>query len=238
MGFIQMKFWFILFLIFSSFSCQKIVESEMVLPKTITANKDSVAISWLALGDSYTIGQGVNPSERFPKQALELLKFKFIQTKRLTYLAKTGWTSADLLSSMAEQNLDGHNFVSLLVGVNDQYQGIDTSIYRKNFSIILKRSIELASGDQSRVFVLSIPDYSFTPIGRLLDTMKISRELDWFNAINKQIALQNKCVYLDITELGRTAKNDPAWIAKDGLHPSGLAYGKWAELIYKNYLVY
>ncbi|MCZ2475925.1 SGNH/GDSL hydrolase family protein [Aquirufa ecclesiirivi] len=233
-----MKFWFILFLIFLSFSCRKFIESELVLPKPSIAQKDSVAISWLALGDSYTIGQGVNQSERYPSQALELLKVKFIQTKRLTYLAQTGWTSADLLTSMSEQNLQGHNFVSLLIGVNDQYQGIDTSIYRKNFTNILNRSIELAGGDQRRVFVLSIPDYSLTPIGRQLDTLKIRKEIDWFNVINKQIALQNKCIYLDITELGRAAKNYPNWVAQDGLHPSGLAYSKWAELIYTNYLMY
>lgn len=233
-----MKFCVFLFLVVLSFSCQKAIESEIVLPQRIIAQKDSVGISWLALGDSYTIGQGVNTTERFPKQALELLKMKFIQTKRLTYLAKTGWTSADLLSSMGEQNVEGHNFVSLLIGVNDQYQGIDTSAYRKNFTNILNRSIELAGGDQGRVFVLSIPDYSLTPIGRQLDTLKIRRELDWFNGINKQIALQNKCIYLDITELGRAAKNYPDWVAQDGLHPSGMAYGKWAELIYANYLIY
>ncbi|MCZ2483153.1 SGNH/GDSL hydrolase family protein [Aquirufa nivalisilvae] len=234
----EMKFWFILFLIFLGFSCRKSIESELVLPKSIIAQKDSVAISWLALGDSYTIGQGVNQSERFPSQALELLKVKLIQNKRLTYIAKTGWTSADLLIAMGEQNLEGHNFVSLLVGVNDQYQGIDTSTYRKNFTNILNRSIQLAGGDQRRVFVLSIPDYSLTPIGRQLDTLKIRREIDWFNVINKRIALQNKCFYLDITELGRTAKNYPNWVAQDGLHPSALAYSKWAELIYANYLIY
>jgi lysophospholipase L1-like esterase len=212
------------------------MESEMVQPKPVVAQKDSIFISWLALGDSYTIGQGVNQSDRFPYQALELLKMKFILPKRLTYVAKTGWTSAELLKSMGEQNLDGHNFVSLLVGVNDQYQGIDTSTYRKNFTLILNRSIELAGGDQRRVLVISIPDYGLTPFGRqLLDTLKTRKEIDWFNAINKRIAFQNKCSYLDITELGRSATNDPNWVAQDGLHPSALAYRKWAELIYAGF---
>ena len=212
------------------------MESEMVPPKPVVAQKDSIFISWLALGDSYTIGQGVNQSDRFPYQALELLKMKFILPKRLTYVAKTGWTSADLLKSMGEQNLDGHNFVSLLVGVNDQYQGIDTSTYRKNFTLILNRSIELAGGDNRRVLVISIPDYGLTPFGRqLLDTLKTRKEIDWFNAINKRIAFQNKCSYLDITELGRTEKNNPDWLAQDGLHPSAVAYRKWAELIYAGF---
>lgn len=231
-----MKYCFAIFLLILGFSCQKSFESEIIIPKPVTTPKDSTAISWLALGDSYTIGQGVNQADRFPYQALELLKMKFIQPKRLTYVAKTGWTSADLLRSMGEQNLDGHNFVSLLVGVNDQYQGIDTITYRKNFTVILNRSIELAGGDQRRVLVLSIPDYSLTPIGKQLDTLKIRKEIDVFNAINKRITLQNKCSYLDITELGRNAKNNPDWVAQDGLHPSALAYRKWAELIYAGFL--
>ncbi|MHA8065807.1 SGNH/GDSL hydrolase family protein [Aquirufa sp. ROCK2-A2] len=231
-----MKYCFLIFWMALGFSCRKSMETEIVLPKPVVVQKDSTFISWLALGDSYTIGQGVNQADRFPYQALELLKMKFIQPKRLTYVAKTGWTSADLLRSMGEQNLDGHNFVSLLVGVNDQYQGIDTSTYRKNFTLILNRSIELAGGDQRRVLVLSIPDYSLTPIGKQLDTLKIRKEIDVFNAINKRITLQNKCSYLDITELGRNAKNNPDWVAQDGLHPSALAYRKWAELIYAGFL--
>jgi lysophospholipase L1-like esterase len=231
-----MKIWLFLFLIFLGFSCQKSIESELSLPKPIVVQKDSMPISWLALGDSYTIGQGVNQSDRFPYQSLEFLKIKFFQTKRLTYVAKTGWTSADLLKSMGEQNLDGHNFVSLLIGVNDQYQGIDTSTYRKNFTLLLNRSIELAGGDQRRVLVISIPDYSITPLGKqLLDTLKTRKEIDLFNGINKRIAYQNKCTYLDITELGRSAKNNPDWVSQDGLHPSALAYRKWAELIFASF---
>jgi lysophospholipase L1-like esterase len=225
-----------MFLLVLGFSCRKSIESEMVLPKPVVTSKDSTSISWLALGDSYTIGQGVEQSDRFPFQAIEFLKLKFIQTKRLTYLAKTGWTSADLLKSMGDQNLDGHNFVSLLVGVNDQYQGIDTSTYRKNFTLILNRSIELAGGDNRRVLVISIPDYGVTPFGKqLLDTLKVRKEIDWFNGINKRIAFHNKCSYLDITELGRSAKNNSDWVAQDGLHPSALAYRKWAELIYAGF---
>ncbi|RXK46524.1 SGNH/GDSL hydrolase family protein [Aquirufa rosea] len=235
-GFDSMRFWIILFLFGIGFSCRKSMEAEMGLSKPLDAPKDSVAISWLALGDSYTIGQGVNAQDRFPFQALELLKGKLVQSRRLTYLAKTGWTSADLIRSMGEQNLEGHNFISLLIGVNDQYQGVDTATYRENFTKILNRSIELAGGDQRRVWVLSIPDYSLTPVGRQLDTGKISQEIDGFNAINKRIALQRKCIYVDITELGRASKNNPAWVCQDGLHPSALAYSKWAELIYANFL--
>ena len=231
-----MRLIYLFILIFGIISCQQAINEEIVTPKTIFTPKDSTSISWLALGDSYTIGQGVNQADRFPAQTLALLKTKYIRTQRLTYVAKTGWTSYDLLKSMAEQNLEGHDFVSLLIGVNDQYQGIDTSIYRKNFTVILNRAIELMGGDQGRVVVLSIPDYSDTPIGRQLDTLKIKKEIDLFNGINKKIAMENKCQYLNITEIGRNAKNNSEWVAFDGLHPSALAYRKWSELIYATFL--
>jgi lysophospholipase L1-like esterase len=195
------------------------------------AKDDSTSISWLALGDSYTIGQGVNVSERFPAQTLDLLKMRKIKTAQLTYVATTGWTSAELDKSIIGQNLPNYDFVTVLIGVNDQFQGIDSTVYSKNFKSILNRAIQLTRGESQHVLVLSIPDYSLTPVGKLLDTIKIKREIDLFNRLNKKLANNFKCQYLDITVLGREAKANPAWIAKDGLHPSAIAYNNWAEQI-------
>ena len=206
-------------------SCQK--PSELALK----AKDDSTSISWLALGDSYTIGQGVNASERFPAQTLDLLKLRKIKTAQLTYIATTGWTSAQLDKSIIEQNPSNYDFVTVLIGVNDQFQGIDTSTYSKNFKSILNKAIQVTRGESQHVLVLSIPDYSLTPEGKKLDTTKIKREIDLFNSLNKKLANTFKCQYLDITILGREAKLNPSWIAKDGLHPSALAYNKWAERI-------
>jgi len=208
------------------FSCQTPADSEML------AKNDSTSISWLALGDSYTIGQGVNTSERFPTQTLELLKSRSIKTAQLTYVATTGWTSSDLDKSMSQQNLAYYDFVTVLIGVNDQFQGIDTSTYSKNFKSILNRAIQSTRGESQHVLVLSIPDYSLTPEGKKLDTTKIKREIDLFNTLNKRVAKDFKCQYLDITVLGREAKSNPAWVAKDGLHPSAIAYKNWANRIY------
>jgi lysophospholipase L1-like esterase len=208
------------------FSCQTPADSEML------AKDDSTSISWLALGDSYTIGQGVNTSERFPAQTLELLKSRSIKTAQLTYVATTGWTSSDLDKSMSQQNLAYYDFVTVLIGVNDQFQGIDTSTYSKNFKSILNRAIQSTRGESQHVLVLSIPDYSLTPEGKKLDTTKIKREIDLFNTLNKRVAKDFKCQYLDITVLGREAKSNPAWVAKDGLHPSAIAYKNWADRIY------
>jgi len=216
----------ILFILVVSFSCQTPADSEML------AKNDSTSISWLALGDSYTIGQGVNTAERFPAQTLELLKSRSIKTAQLTYVATTGWTSGQLDKSMSQQNLAYYDFVTVLIGVNDQFQGIDTSTYSKNFKSILNRAIQATGGESQHVLVMSIPDYSLTPEGKKLDTTKIKREIDLFNTLNKKVAKDFKCQYLDITVLGREAKSNPAWVAKDGLHLSALAYKNWADRIY------
>jgi lysophospholipase L1-like esterase len=197
----------------------------------MTIKDDSLKISWLALGDSYTIGQGVNASERFPAQTLDLLKLRSIKTAQLTYIATTGWTSAELDKSISQQNLTNYDFVTVLIGVNDQFQGVDTSAYIRNFTSILNRAIQVTRGESQHVLVLSIPDYSLTPEGKKLDTTKIKREIDVFNRLNKNLAKILKCQYLDITVLGREAKSNPSWVARDGLHPSAIAYKKWAESI-------
>lgn len=220
-----MRRFVILFICGALFSCQKPASLE-ILP-----TDDSTSISWLALGDSYTIGQGVNTKERFPAQTLDLLKLRSIKTAQLTYIATTGWTSAELDKSISQQNLAYYDFVTVLIGVNDQFQGIDTSTYSKNFKSILNRAIQATRGESQHVLVLSIPDYSLTPEGKKLDTTKIKREIDLFNSLNKKVAKDFKCQYLDITVLGREAKSNPSWVAKDGLHPSALAYKKWAEQI-------
>ena len=216
---------FVLFIGFILISCEKPVESNM------TIKDDSLKISWLALGDSYTIGQGVNASERFPAQTLDLLKLRSIKTAQLTYIATTGWTSAELDKSISQQNLTNYDFVTVLIGVNDQFQGVDTSAYIRNFTSILNRAIQVTRGESQHVLVLSIPDYSLTPEGKKLDTTKIKREIDVFNRLNKNLAKILKCKYLDITVLGREAKSNPSWVARDGLHPSAIAYKKWAESI-------
>lgn len=215
----------VLFIGFVMLSCQKPASLE-ILP-----TDDSTSISWLALGDSYTIGQGVNTKERFPAQTLDLLKLRSIKTAQLTYIATTGWTSAELDKSISQQNLTNYDFVTVLIGVNDQFQGIDTSTYSKNFKSILNRAIQATRGESQHVLVLSIPDYSLTPEGKKLDTTKIKREIDLFNSLNKKVAKDFKCQYLDITVLGREAKSNPSWVAKDGLHPSAMAYKKWSEQI-------
>ena len=187
------------------------------------------ALSWLALGDSYTIGQSVLAADRFPTQTASLLRLSGVNMSLPDYIATTGWTTSNLANAIAAQNPANHDVVSLLIGVNDQYQTHDTSGYRQRFTSLLNNAIQLANGKTDHVFVLSIPDYSVTPFASGSDTARIRRELDWFNAINKNVTESYSIAYLDITPSTREAKTNPALLAVDGLHPSGLEYGKWAN---------
>ncbi len=187
--------------------------------------------TWLALGDSYTIGQSVNADERFPAQTISLLNnsFQFQQPK---YIATTGWTTQDLLDAIAQQNLQtSFEVVSLLIGVNDQYQNRDTTGYREKFTLCLQKAIALTGNNINHVFVVSIPDYSVTPFAANDDTALIRKQIDAFNAINKEVTLSYKISYTDITPLTREAKTDSTLIANDGLHPSGKEYANWAALL-------
>ena len=187
------------------------------------------AKSYLALGDSYTIGQGVTITERFPAQTAAWLQQRGIIINALTYIATTGWTTTNLQNAINTQNPGQHDVVTLLVGVNDQYQTGDTTGYRQRFTTLLIKSIELARSKKDNVVVLSIPDYSVTPFASGSDTARIRKEIDWFNAINKSVTLSYSIKYLDITASTREARTDPALIATDGLHPSALEYKKWSE---------
>jgi lysophospholipase L1-like esterase len=185
---------------------------------------------YLALGDSYTIGQGVAENERFPAQTAALLANYDIKTPQ--YIAVTGWTTANLMSAINTQKPQGpYDLVTLLIGVNDQYQGVDTATYRTRFTQLLQTSVQLAGGRGSRVFVLSIPDYSVTPFVAASNKARVSREIDAFNAINKQVSQQNNITYVDVTPSTREGATNPSLIANDGLHPSGLEYKKWAEML-------
>jgi lysophospholipase L1-like esterase len=190
------------------------------------------AKKWLALGDSYTIGQNVQATERFPYLATVSLRSQGIDAGDPVYIATTGWTTANLQSAInAQSPLGVFDIVTLLIGVNDQYQGVDTSVYRNRFSQLLQKSVELASGKASHVFVLSIPDYSATPFVSASSKPRVSKEIDQFNAINKQITLSQGIAYIDITPLTREVVNDPSLLANDGLHYSAKEHRLWADLL-------
>ena len=194
----------------------------------MVASPDSLSYSFLALGDSYTIGESVSSSERFPAQTADLLKTMGIPMGTPQYIAQTGWTSQDLQNAIKRSSLlTEYKVVSLLIGVNDQYQGLDTAAYRKRFTQLLEQAIQLTGNRAKNVFVLSIPDYGVTPFGG--GSKRISKEIDDFNAINKEVTLAHNVAYVDITPTSRLAANDQSLTANDGLHPSAKQYQQWAR---------
>lgn len=185
--------------------------------------------TYLALGDSYTIGASVALSERFPQQTSVLLNSRGISLQAPYYIATSGWTTANLLNAIEQQNpTPGFDVVSLLIGVNNQYQGRDTGEYRVQFTQCLQKAISLAGNRKNRVFVLSIPDYSVTPFAKGLDRTRIAREIDTFNRINKSVSDSAGIAWIEITAGSREALNDRSLIASDSLHFSGKEYAKWA----------
>ncbi len=143
----------------------------------------------------------------------------------------TGWTTLNLQNAINQNTLGTYDVVSLLIGVNDQYQGLDTAGYRIRFNQLINKAISLAGDNTKKVFVLSIPDYSATPFVPAASKSAVSKEINDFNAINKQITLGYKITYIDITSLSREVVNDPSLLAGDGLHYSGKEHQKWAELL-------
>lgn len=197
-----------------------------------TVVNDTSMKHYLALGDSYTIGQSVAAPDRFPVQVVKMLNTSGYKMANAEIIATTGWTTGDLYDALkAKTTLVSYDVVSLLIGVNNQYQGLSLEEYRTEFTALLQRSIELAGNNPDRVFVLSIPDYSVTPFAAAADKKKIAREINSFNAVNKQVASFYKVHYLYVTGESRKAAADPSLIAKDGLHFSGKAYRVWAKLL-------
>lgn len=220
---------FCLVLITLSLACQRTEEPLPTPPGGSGIGGVSIPRTWLALGDSYTIGQGVKEEERFPAQTVERLSKLQRSVDTLRYIAITGWTTVDLLNAITRENPGQHTVVSLLIGVNDQYRGWDSALYRARFRDALQQALRLTGGKSSHVFVLSIPDYGVTAYAKHLDTARISREIDGYNRINREIATASGCPYLDITPLTREARWNRQLICGDSLHPSGIDYGRWAD---------
>ena len=191
--------------------------------------------TFLALGDSYTIGEAVEESERWPLQLSAKLLEDSIHLKPMI-VATTGWTTDELMSGIVKADVsDTYDLVSLLIGVNNQYRGYDEDQYEKEFKVLLDEAIRFANGNNHHVFVVSIPDYGITPFAREkgLDEAKIAHELDSYNAIAQKIATLRDITFVDITDISRTAVEDATLIAEDGLHPSGKMYGLWVERMYQ-----
>lgn len=195
----------------------------------------SKSLQYLALGDSYTIGEGVTPEERWPVQLVDLLRQHKVDIAPPTIVAATGWTTADLLRAMDQAELKPpYDLVSVLIGVNNQYRGLDVGEYRLQFQTILKRACVLAGNKPERVIVLSIPNWGVTPFARRQvrtpdPSATVGQEIAKFNNVNRAEARLLGVRYVDITTESLKAKDNPELSALDGLHPSGKMYSLWAQ---------
>jgi len=187
----------------------------------------------LALGDSYTIGEGVDSDERWPIQLAELLRAEGVATSEPKIIARTGWTTDELSEAIEQaEPAQDYDLVSLLIGVNNQYRGRPQPEYQEQFRDLLQTAIGFAGGDASRVVVLSIPDWGVTPFAKGLGRESIAREIDAFNLINRRETETAGARYIDVTGVSRRASEEADLIAGDGLHPSARMYHEWADLVF------
>ncbi len=190
----------------------------------------------LCLGDSYTIGEAVQPAERFSFQAVELLKKQDVFFAEPEIIAQTGWTTDELANAISAKNIQRtFDFVTLLIGVNNQYRQRDIENYKKEFSALLQTAIKYADNRKKRAIVISIPDWGVTPFvaqdAHKRSSEIIAKEIDEFNAAQESICKEENIHFINITTASRNAKEDRNLIAEDGLHPSAKMYAEWAEKV-------
>ncbi|TSD63815.1 SGNH/GDSL hydrolase family protein [Inquilinus sp. KBS0705] len=194
------------------------------------AQTDSV--SYLALGDSYTVGRGVATLQTFPYQLADKLRSKKINVATPVLIAQNGYRTDELIKRIAQSNTtQTFDFVTLLIGVNNQFQNKSQDVYQTEFTRLLTTAVKFAKGNPKHVFVLSIPDWGVTPFANGRNPERIAAEIDQYNAINKSISTAAGVSYIDITGLSRGAADDPEAVTTDKLHPSAKMYGWWVKKI-------
>ena len=225
-------------LLFIIFSCSDDTDPMEVLLSVDEANpiteepvsSEVLEYTYLALGDSYTIGQGVAEHQRWPNQLKTRLGSANIELTEVNILARTGWTTSALLSAIRNEKPKNHDLVSLLIGVNNQYQNLSFNSFKNEFDQLLDMSLALA-GSTKKLFVVSIPDYGVTPFG-IDGRQTIANEIDMYNNYIREKCDELGLAFIDITYLSRQLGDSKGALAEDNLHPSGSQYSKWVDIIY------
>lgn len=219
-------------------SCEQ-NRSEYIAPvnpniKTVVNPNPNPAaeLRYLALGDSYTIGQSVDASERWPVQLTALLRESGYNYKDPRIVARTGWTTDQLETAIDDANIqEKYDLVTLLIGVNDQYRGRNVEDFRTRYIDVLNKAIALANNNPKNVIVVSIPDWGVSPFAENRDRDKISQEIDLYNRVKKEETIKKQVQFINITAISRQALNNDSYIASDNLHFSGAMYKLWANEI-------
>ncbi len=198
---------------------------------TMSPTAEPSPVRYLALGDSYTIGESVAEDARWPMQLRDSLVVHGIEMEWYKIIARTGWKTRELRDAIDQVKPDkNYNLVSLSIGVNDYFQGRSIDEYKTRFQQLLDIAVAHAGGRKDRVFVVSIPDYSYTPLYRDHQDL-VSKGIDAFNVLNRKVTLAAGIQYIDITTLSRKGLSTPLWVSSDGLHPSGEQYAAWVKLM-------
>jgi len=199
-------------------------------PDNRSPDMASAKATYLALGDSYTIGESVEPDLRWPVQLVNALNEQGVATEEPVIVARTGWTTDELMAAINEEAIsETFDLVSLLIGVNNQYRGRDLEEYRSQIVALLSTAIGFAGGVAGNVVVLSIPDWGVMPFAEGRDRAQIGQEIDAFNQVKREESLKAGVRYVDVTGISREAATQPDLVAEDGLHPSGAMYARWSE---------
>lgn len=204
------------------------IDTPIITP---TQSPTPAELRILALGDSYTIGEGVAEADRWPVQLVARLREQGLAVAEPQIIARSGWTTDELNTAIGQTHPQGtFDLVTLLIGVNNQYRGRSVDDYRQQFRDLLDRAVMFAGGRPERVMVLSIPDWSATPYAQSFDRPRVAREIEAYNQINREETATAGAIYLDITPISRQASRDASLLAEDGLHPSGRMYAAWVDL--------
>ncbi len=205
--------------------------NKQTVAPTNTAESNPNTKQFLALGDSYTSGEGIAKDGRWPIHLVTQLRAQGIDMADPVFIARTGWTTADLDRAMSSLKTEGtFDLVSLLIGANDEFRGNSREEYRSGFVSLLQKAIVLAGGKPEHVLVLSVPDWGVSPYAASEDKAAIAASIDRYNAVNRAEAERLGARYIDITNPTRAAANDREIFAGDGLHYSSKTHARWAEL--------
>ena len=228
----KVSYFLVILILLMSFGCENNSDQILIIDDDIPVIDQKKEFKILSLGDSYTIGESVCATCRFPEQLKDSLSINFKKdtTFSLQVIARTGWTTTNLINAIEQENIsDDFDLVTLLIGVNNQFQQREFSIYEKEFPELIATSIKAANDKKKNVIVVSIPDYAFTPFGR--GSASISTEIDKYNEFAKNYCEQNGITFVNITDITREGLSNTGLVASDGLHPSTLAYTKFVERI-------
>ena len=209
--------------------------NELTLNQDAESNLDITnknPFSFLALGDSYTIGEGVNEDERWPNQFVDIANENNVNFDKPKIIATTGWKTYDLINAINNTNFTNkYDYISLLIGVNNQFNSRPIEEFEEDLNKLMKKMKDLKKNDGS-IIIISIPDWGYTPYGNVSERDDISKQINLFNSRLKYFASTNDLKYVDITEISRRAIKEPNLISNDNLHPSGIMYLEWAKKIY------